>query len=233
MTNRKDVPLLLIISENAEIRELWAAFFLKQYDVVSAKPEASAASIDQRWPDLVLVDHPGEGSADLSLCRTLRRLLSVPLVFLVENQRESHLLALYQAGADECIPKPVSPLIVKAKIKVWLRYTFSNYVSSLESLETGNWRLVPHSRELYCNSEVPIHLTNLEFRLLHILMMYANKSVSVDFLVDRLWGKNNTGDAVQLKNLVYRLRRKIEPNPDTPCYLLTLPNTGYSLRINR
>ncbi len=233
MANKRNIPVLFIVSDNPEIREMWTSFFFKQYDVTGTEAKSVATYVAQHWPDIVLVDNPGNEPDDLNLCRVIRRTLNVPLIFLVENWRESHLLTLYQAGADDCVTKPVSPLLVHAKLRAWLHHTLSNYVNTLDVLEVENWRLVPNTREIYCNSDIPVHLTNLEFRLMHILMGHVNKPVATDFLIDRLWGKSGSGDAVQLKNLVYRLRHKIEPNRETPCFLLTISGGGYVLRLTR
>jgi DNA-binding response OmpR family regulator len=230
---QKNTPILFIISNNSEIRELWNSFLGKEYEVFAMKVMEFSPFMEKQWPDMVLIDNCDGESSDISLCNTVRRNFIGPLILLVENYRESHLLELYQAGADDCIGKPVSPLIIRAKLKIWSRYTYSNYVTDSDILEIQNWRLIPQMRELYCDSNKPVHLTILEYHLMHILLSRANKTVFADFLVDHLWGKNSSGDAAQLKNLVYRLRRKIEPVPESPRYLLTISGMGYVLKLKK
>jgi DNA-binding response OmpR family regulator len=72
-----------------------------------------------------------------------------------------------------------------------------------------------------------IRLTNLEFRLLHFLMLNEGKVVDSGLIVERVWGRSNQGDSALLKNVMYRLRRKIEPEPAHPHYLQTLSGEGY------
>jgi DNA-binding response OmpR family regulator len=229
---QRNFPTLYLIAGNLEVREMWSSFFEKEYEIFVMKSQEIQANLEKQWPDLVLIDSAGDDANDVAICASIRHSLVVPVIILVENHRESHLLELYKAGADDCISKPASPLVVQAKLKAWARYTYSRYVTDLDALEFQGWKLEPATRELHCGTEAPLHLTILEFHLVHLLMTRANKTVYTEFLVDHLWKKNGSGDAIQLKNLVYRLRRKIEPVPESPIYLLTIAGIGYSMHIS-
>ena len=102
--------------------------------------------------------------------------------------------------------------------------------AALETVQVGEFRLDPDRRLLCTPDGQVVKLTNLETRLLYLLMNHPAWTLETDYLVDRVWGHFGEGDSILLKNLVYRLRRKIEPNPSQPCYLLTEGSLGYRFR---
>jgi DNA-binding response OmpR family regulator len=75
-----------------------------------------------------------------------------------------------------------------------------------------------------------VKLTNLEFRLLHLLMAHPGQVLEAGVIIDRVWGYPDTGDSVLLKNLVYRLRQKVEPEPGEPRYIGTVAGVGYAFQ---
>jgi DNA-binding response OmpR family regulator len=93
----------------------------------------------------------------------------------------------------------------------------------------GDLRLDPAWRTILTADGSAIKLSTLEFRLLHLLMINRGQVLPSDIIVDRVWGYGGEGDSTLLKNLVYRLRRKIEPDPRQPRYIQTVAGEGYSL----
>jgi DNA-binding response OmpR family regulator len=126
----------------------------------------------------------------------------------------------YEAGADECIAKPIGLRLGVAKVRAWLRRSWTVPTEALTSLEAGGLRLDPDKRHLELPGGGEIGLTNLELRLLHLLMSHPGQVLGPEVIVDRVWGFESADSAV-LKNMVYRLRRKIEPDPAHPRYLRT------------
>ncbi len=96
----------------------------------------------------------------------------------------------------------------------------------------GDLRLAPARREVITTTGSAVKLTNLEFRLLHLLMSHPGQVLGSNLIIDRVWGYTGGGDTVLLKNLVYCLRRKIEPDPSQPRYIQTVAGEGYSFQPN-
>ena len=152
-----------------------------------------------------------------------------PADFLYENLMMGTQLMheAYQAGVDECVAKPVGPALFLAKVKVWLRRSWTVPAETLEVVQSNDLYLDPYARQVKRASGERVRLTNLEFRLLYLLMKNPGRILESDYIVGLVWGYHGEGNSHLLKNLVYRLRRKIEPDPNHPLYLHTEPGVGY------
>ena len=220
---------VLLVSNEHEVGGIWAYALRQQGLVVTLT--ASAAGALAHWAegprDLVLIDICGPELQGVELARRLRAETGNPILLFTPRRDEGHLLDGYRAGADECVVKPVSPSLFLAKVRVWLRRSWSAPTRSLADLERGGLRLDAARQELSNGGPAPVALTNLEFRVLHLLMSHPGQVLPADLIVERVWGLDGDGDAVLLKNVIYRLRRKIEPEPSQPCYVQTAGRQGY------
>jgi two-component system KDP operon response regulator KdpE len=158
----------------------------------------------------------------------LRAEADIPiLLFVSSTKKESFLLAAYEAGIDEYMVKPISTSLFHAKINAWLRRASSLSIVMLDPLKVAGIQLDPSNRSLDIGEQGRIHLTILEVRLMYALMSTPGRTVSIDELCKQVWEKNRLGDATTLKNVVYRLRRKIEANPSNPKVIRTVVGVGY------
>jgi two-component system response regulator RegX3 len=178
-------------------------------------------------PDLIILEDFNAQDEELELCQKLRAETAVPILYLTSKTGEAFFLKTYKTGADECIPLPISPRLFQAKVSAWLRRTQSMPMTALDEVAGGGFRLNPGQRRLATPDGEVLRLTILESRLLFLLMSHAGRVFETETLVERVWGSYGSGDSVLLKNLVYRLRRKIEPDPGSPRYLLTEASQGY------
>jgi two-component system KDP operon response regulator KdpE len=151
----------------------------------------------------------------------------VPILLLTRKSDEIFQMEAYRAGVDECILQPITPLLFLAKVRAWLRQTRNLPYAAVENVHTGRFVLEPGCRRLSLPDGSSAQLTNLEVRLLYILMSHPGQPIDSTTLIERIWGSYGGGDNVMLKNLVYRLRRKIEEKPARPAHLLTDANLGY------
>jgi DNA-binding response OmpR family regulator len=142
------------------------------------------------------------------------------------------MLKAYESGVDEYVIKPIGPLVFLAKVNAWLRRSWTVPTTMLESVQSAEFRLDPSARLLLRPDGSAIKLTNLEFRLLHFMMLNQNQVLNGVLLVERVWGYSWHGDSSVLKNVIYRLRRKLELDPQNPSYLKTIPGEGYIFRPN-
>lgn len=179
--------------------------------------------------DLIVLDLNGPPADRISLCRMFRAQSVVPLLLLMPAYDETQVLDAYEVGVDDVVVKPISPPIFLAKIMAWVRRGWSVPVDQLNLINTANYLLDPARRCLTNPDGQSVSLTNLEFHLLHLLMSRPGHIFSAEEIIESIWGGYGNGDQVLLKNVVYRLRRKIEADPGHPVLLQTWRG-GYSFQ---
>ncbi len=174
-------------------------------------------------PDLIVIDVNISHVQRMDLCRKYRALTSSPILLFLPANHESEILEAYQAGVDECVVKPISPAIFLAKIMVWSR---RSWAQPMASVGNGLLKLDPSNRSAMGRGGQEIRLTNLEFRLLHLLMSRPGHVYKADEIMQSVWGIDKA-DLTLLKNVVYRLRKKLENSTGDTQVIQTEPG-GYS-----
>lgn len=174
-------------------------------------------------PDLIIIDVNESHARRMELCRRYRALTASPILLFLPASNENEILEAYQAGVDECVVKPVSPAIFLAKIMAWARRSWAQPMSPLR---TGPLRLDPAHRSAIAASGRQARLTNLEFRLLHLLMSRPGNIFKAEEIMQAVWGMEKA-DPSLLKNVVYRLRKKLEEEAGETSLIQTRPG-GYS-----
>lgn len=133
---------------------------------------------------------------------------------------------------DECIVKPISARLFLTKVLAWQHRAWTVTTEALDTLQTADVQLDPARKELVTANGAVIRLTNLEFHLLHLLMSHRGRPLNSNLIVERVWGYEGNGEGALLKNLIYRLWRKIEPDPSRPCYIEMVAGEGYAFRCD-
>ncbi|HET9906245.1 MAG TPA: response regulator transcription factor [Anaerolineales bacterium] len=229
----KKIPIqrILLINNEPATGVLWVRSLQQQKIEVILEQDPSQAF--DRWakeiPDLIVIDVDIPIGQILYLVKSLRRESIMPILVLLNPMNEGEILDFYHEGADECIVKPVSRPLFIAKIKAWLRRSWNIPVETLEPFRVGKVQLHPSERTVQINGYKPVRLTNLELRIVLSLMTRAGRTFTAQELIQQIWGYSAEGDRATLKNLVYRLRRKIEDNPAQPRIIQTVGNAGYKL----
>ena len=202
---------------------------------------ARRAGFDVRYRSSIKswLNDQGETPADLILLHTtlpqdqgpsireLRAIVSTPILALTHAQEEAELAALLDAGADAALPLPVGPKLCLSNMQALLRRTRSMPGSILPTLDFGSIRLTPGSRSVEVDGRSGSRLTQLEFRLLYLLMTHPGQVISGDVIVDRVWGYGESGSKELVRGLISRLRAKVEPEPSRPRFIHTIPAVGY------
>jgi two-component system response regulator RegX3 len=226
-------PKILLISNQQNVSP-WSSYrdSKQRFQVVL---ERQAVRAVERWaeetPDVILFDiEPAQWSLT-DLIRELREQAVVPILLLSSEQSDNFILEAYQAGVDEYIFKPISPTLLQAKVWAWLRRSWSIPVDMLDPLRVGPVRFLPSERSIVLDDHTPIRLTNLELRLMFYLMSHAGRTVTAEELCHRVWGSYAEGKKTTLKNIVYRLRMKIEMDPAHPHYIRTVSGVGYQFSL--
>jgi len=174
--------------------------------------------------NLIVVDVNAPHSQRMELCKHLRSLTQSPILLFMPTNNENEILEAYQLGVDECVVKPISPAIFLAKIMAWARRSRREPINPPASprltLDAGRRVLIsPLNR--------PVKLTHLEFRLLHLLMSRPGYVFRTEEIISTVWGERRQGDTALLKNMVYRLRKKLSEQAELSNVIHTWPG-GYS-----
>ena len=201
---------------------------------------AVSASIDleqvtatwlERPADLIVVaGETGKGLAkDIA---ALRGATEVPLILLLDDVGESAHVALVRTGVDLVLMRPVSPLLLAAYAQSVLRRAGAAAAFAVPTLDLHEIALDPTTRSVRLADAVPRRLTQLEFRLLYLLMTHRGQVLPTDLIVERVWGYSGEGDRDLVRGLISRVRKKIEADPDRPVYIQTVPGIGYLFALD-
>jgi len=228
-------PHVLFISDDGVVCRL--LFILLQEQGIDAtlvtSPEAALTHWHEGCYDLLVIDVEDVSLSGVEICYSLRAEVISPILLVAHEGDERAIMTAYEAGIDDYLVKPLGLRLYSQKIIAWLRHARAVPAHLLRRLELASFVLDAHRRQLQLLHEdgKVVHLTNLEFRLLHLLMSHEGQILETDFLLDRLWGSLNVDGATALKSVVYRVRRKIEPIPKKPRFLQTVAGRGYVFRI--
>jgi DNA-binding response OmpR family regulator len=221
----------LVVDDDLALADV-VSFTLRKagYDVIVAHDGLVALD---RWrtesPDLIILDLNLPKLDGLSVCRQIRAQDDTPIVILSVRGEEDDIVLGLKLWADDYIVKPFSPRQLVARVEAILRRV-SDAHPSPGHLTVGDIKLDLSRRIVYCK-DIPIAtLTLLECSLLEILMTNAGQVMLADTLIDQVWGARG-GDKDMLKQLVYRLRHKIEICPSKLLFIETVSGIGYSLII--
>jgi DNA-binding response OmpR family regulator len=180
-------------------------------------------------PDLLILDINMPGLSGFEVCEAVRRKSRVPVMMLTVRGEEEDLVRAFELGADDYLNKPFSPRTLLARVKALLRRAGMEASSPVSA---GRLRLDVEEHTLQIGAQPVIRLTKLELRLLQLLLANTGHTVSSDRLLSQVWGHRSAGDRQLLKQLVHRVRHKIERDPAEPEILQTVPGAGYRLIVD-
>jgi two-component system, OmpR family, KDP operon response regulator KdpE len=199
--------------------------------VEAATAALAILEVQIRKPNLVLVDLDRTGTDRLRLIRRIRSLSSRPIIVLSGHRPAQEKIAALNAGADDCVSKPLSAEELLARMRAVLRRSKRAAETEAHVLAVGDIRL-DLSRRWARGRHGEIHLTPLEYRVLECLARQSGFVVPHDRLVDEIWGPTHEGDTRSLRVCIRNLRKKLEHEPHRPRFLTTELGIGYRLRAN-
>lgn len=220
--------VLVIDDERAIRRFLHASLSAHGYTVFEASTgrEALQAVVGDR-PDLVILDLGLPDMDGLELTRKLREWTQTPIIVLSVREEEATKVAALDAGADDYLTKPFGSAELMARIRVAIRHAERPAGEPL--FEVGDLR-VDRARRLVTSDGEPVVLTPTEYDLLKVLVQNAGKVLTHRQILHLVWGAGYETETHLLQVNISNLRRKIEPDPARPRYILTEVGVGYRLR---
>jgi len=196
------------------------------YDVYSATSgRAGLEAVDRDKPDLVVLDLGLPDVDGIDVCRTMRQVSNVPIVVLSARGAEGDKVAALDAGADDYVTKPVGPEELLARIRAALRRADSPAATSGPIVRAG--LVIDRDRFRVLRDGEEVRLTPKEFELLTYLAQHPGRVLTHRAILKAIWGPHATDQPEHLRVLVGSLRKKIEPDPSSPRYILTEPWVGY------
>ena len=229
---------VLVVDDDRVLADL-VSFTLRRsgYEVVAAGDATSAL---RRWkedkPDFVILDVNLPGTVDLqdgfAICRRIRSESDVPIILLTVRGEEKDIVYGLEAGADDYILKPFSPRQLVARVQAVMRRSHPANNSRPAKFSMDGLDFNPRLRQVSLENEMPKTLTQLESRLLESLMLNAGQALTFDDLISDVWGSGG-GSTEMLRQLVRRLRSKVEKDPTNPHYIQNLPGLGYAFLLKR
>jgi two-component system alkaline phosphatase synthesis response regulator PhoP len=219
--------LILVVDDEPKITKLAQDYLQKgSFQVVTAADGLTALAVARHErPDLIVLDLNLPGADGLDVCRALRRESAVPIIMLTARAEETDRLIGLELGADDYITKPFSPRELVARVRAVLRRVQGG-VHQPGLIRVGELEIDLLGHRASRAGEV-IQLTPIEFNLLATLAQHPGQTFSRSQLLDRLHGVAYDGFDRSIDAHIKNLRRKLEPDPGQPCYILTVYGIGY------
>jgi DNA-binding response OmpR family regulator len=224
LTADDDPQLLRLVSRNLE---------LEDYEVITASNGQQALEmIETQTPDLVLLDVMMPKMDGFTVCQQVREFSAVPIILITARGQDQDKVRGLDLGADDYLTKPFSVDELLARVRAVLRrtqFSASERTQAMNTTGTIGELVIDYRQRLVTLAGQELPLTPTEYRLLAYLAQNAGRIVTQDLLLEQIWGAEYVGESHMLQVNVNRLRRKIEPDPAHPRYILTKVGIGYQL----
>ncbi|HET90740.1 MAG TPA: response regulator transcription factor [Chloroflexi bacterium] len=220
---------VLVVDDQPDVLALLQAMLNAEgFDVVVSRDALSGLrAAYQEHPDAILLDIMMPDMDGFEACRRLREMTDVPIIFVTAKGTIEDIVKGLSLGADDYVVKPFERSELVSRLAACLRRAGeranegSDYLFPTDSvvLDCDRHELVIGNRTVY--------LTPKEFEVLRLLIRHTGKVLSTDAILTRVWGPDWIGEPDLVKQYIYRLRQKIEPDPSSPHYLHTVRGGGY------
>ena len=218
---------ILVVDDEPQItRVLRTSLSAHGYDVRMAHDGESALELMKNWrADLIVTDLGMPNVDGVELCRRVRHSSEIPIIILSVRDQEKTKIQALDAGADDYVTKPFSIDELIARVRANLRRLRETETDE-PVIASGEFRI---DLEGHCVtvSGREVRLTPKEFDLLVYLAQHPRKVITTRKLLAAVWGSNSTEQPEYVRVFINHLRKKIEPNIETPRYILTEPWVGY------
>lgn len=195
---------------------------------ISGNADEALQNLIEQPYDLMILDLGLPDTDGINFCRQLRSKWLLPIIMLTARSDAMDKIIGLEVGADDYLTKPFEPKELLARIRAHLRRVqeYRQSINPPESIVVGDLVIDYALRDVLVKGQ-PANLTNREFELVSFLARHANKALHRDWVFEQIWGYDSDFSSNSLDVYVYRLRKKIEADPDNPRHLMTLRGYGY------
>ncbi len=219
--------ILVIDDEEPTVQLIAMLLERRGFEVIKGyRAEEGLRKAYRYQPDLVLLDIMMPDMDGWEVCKRLREMSDVPIIFLTARGEVRDVVRGLEMGADDYVVKPYDNDELVARVKAHLRRSPRPNMSEELVFDGGSFRINFMNREVYVRNELK-HLTPKEFNLLGVLVRNAGRVVTRTDLVTQAWGEEYSDAIDSLKLYIHYLRQKLENNPNQPDYILTSRGVGY------
>lgn len=231
--NPPTIHHILVADDEEEIRgALYTVLSARHYEVLTASNgEEALAFAREHVPDLLILDLAMPGLNGLEVCRAVREWSSLPILILSVRGQESDKIRALDLGADDYITKPFATGELLARVRALLRRATVGREPSGDSLLFGGDLEVDPARRRAVRGGEELHLTRTEFDILVCLMQRANRVTTSKVILEQVWGEGSASDLQTLRVHIANLRKKVEPHPSVPRFILSEPGVGYRFSV--
>ena len=220
---------VLVVDDERSIRRFLKASLGSQFVIFEATTgEEALTAVATDRPDVIILDLGLPDMDGVEVTRRLREWTQIPIIIVSVREQEKDKIAALDAGADDYLTKPFSVGELMARLRSALRRSAQAETDPV--FKTRNLVVDLNQREVLVNGQ-PISLTPTEYDLLRTFVKHAGKVLTHDQLLRAVWGTAYESETHMLQVNISNLRRKIEPDPVRPSYLITEPGVGYRLKI--
>ena len=219
---------ILVVDDEIEIlRVLQRSLLAHGYEVFTVQSgEEALDAISRHRLDLILLDLGLPGMSGLEVCRRVRAESNLPIIVLSVKDAERDKVMALDLGADDYVPKPFGIDEVLARVRVALRHAAPLQSGTEPIFAAGPLRVDFAQRQVQVNGQ-DVKLTPTEYDLLKVLIKNSGKIMTRQMLLKEVWGTGYSAEAHYLHVYIGQLRRKIEPDPAHPRFILTISGVGY------
>jgi len=223
---------VLILDDEAQIRRVLRTTLVASGFVVreARSGEDALEMIREEMPDLLIIDINLPGMSGFEVCREIRESCDVPIIMLSVRNNERDKVRALDAGADDYVVKPFGIQELLARIRANLRRRVPSADELPRTFEAQGLTIDFAQRTVVARGHQE-RLTPKEFDLLHYLVTHPNKALPHRELLQAVWGPDYGDQVEYLRVFINQLRKKIEPQPSKPRYLLTEPWVGYRFAV--
>jgi two-component system, OmpR family, KDP operon response regulator KdpE len=224
------VKRVMVVDDEPQARRLLReALVARGFEVLDARSgEEALSGLGTYSPDVILLDLNMPGIGGMETCRAIHASSEAAIIVVSVNQAPRSKALALNAGADDYVTKPFDLEELIARIRAVKRRSASGQA---RIFDLGEVMIDLNKREVRRGGET-LHLTAKEFRLLDCLIAHSGQVVSHRKLLQEVWGPDYGAELEYLRVFINQLRRKIEPDPSHPTYILTEPSAGYRFANN-
>ena len=222
---------VLVVDDEPQITRVLKTVLTSQgYQVrVAAEGESALSNVSEWRPELVITDLYMPRMDGVELCRRIRALSAVPIIVLSVKGEEKAKVEALDCGADDYVTKPFGIDELLARVRAALRRSGAD--ADTASFEVGEFRVDLESRRVHARGQ-EIRLTPKEFDLFVYMARHPSRVITHRTLLEAVWGEASQEQPEYLRVFMGQLRKKLEPDPSNPRFLVTEPWVGYRFNPN-